>query len=39
MDINLDRLRTFDDVMPANVTTIYSDPLTVSTTTCAMRTS
>jgi alanine dehydrogenase len=29
MDINLDRLRYLDDVMPANVTTIYSDPLTV----------
>jgi alanine dehydrogenase len=29
MDINLDRLRYLDDVMPANVTAIYSDPLTV----------
>jgi len=29
MDINLDRLRYLDDVMPANVTCIYSDPLTV----------
>ena len=29
MDINLDRLRYLDDVMPANVTTVYSDPLTV----------
>ena len=29
MDINLERLRYLDDVMPANVTTIYSDPLTV----------
>jgi alanine dehydrogenase len=29
MDINLDRLRYLDDVMPANVTTIYSDPLTI----------
>ncbi len=29
MDISLDRLRYLDDVMPANVTTIYSDPLTV----------
>ena len=26
MDINLDRLRYLDDVMPANVTTVYSDP-------------
>ncbi len=26
MDINLDRLRYLDEVMPANVTTIYSDP-------------
>ncbi len=29
MDINLDRLRYLDEVMPANVTTIYSDPYTV----------
>lgn len=29
MDINLERLRYLDDVMPANVTAIYSDPLTV----------
>jgi alanine dehydrogenase len=29
MDINLDRLRYLDDVMPANVHTIYSDPQTV----------
>jgi alanine dehydrogenase len=29
MDINLDRLRYLDEVMPANVTTIYSDPHTV----------
>jgi alanine dehydrogenase len=29
MDINLDRLRYLDDVMPANVSCIYSDPLTV----------
>jgi alanine dehydrogenase len=29
MDINVDRLRYLDDVMPANVTTIYSDPLTI----------
>src|SRR3954469_2109174 len=29
MDISLDRLRYLDDVMPANVTAIYSDPLTV----------
>ena len=26
MDVNLDRLRYLDDVMPANVTTIYCDP-------------
>jgi len=26
MDINLDRLRYLDDVMPPNVTTVYSDP-------------
>lgn len=26
MDINLDRLRHLDDVMPANVTTVYCDP-------------
>lgn len=26
MDIDLDRMRYLDDVMPANVTTIYSDP-------------
>jgi len=26
MDIDLDRLRYLDEVMPANVTTIYSDP-------------
>ncbi len=29
MDINLDRLRYLDDVMPANVDTIYSDPHTI----------
>jgi alanine dehydrogenase len=29
MDINLDRLRYLDDVMPANVHTIYSDPATI----------
>ncbi len=29
MDINLDRLRYLDDVMPANVSTVYSDPLSV----------
>jgi alanine dehydrogenase len=29
MDVNLDRLRYLDDVMPANVHTIYSDPQTV----------
>ena len=29
MDINLDRLRYLADVMPANVTTIYSDRLTL----------
>ncbi len=26
MDINIDRLRQLDDIMPANVTTIYCDP-------------
>jgi alanine dehydrogenase len=26
MDINLDRLRYLDDVMPANITTVYCDP-------------
>lgn len=29
MDINLDRLRYLDDVMPANVIEVYSDPLTI----------
>ena len=29
MDINLDRLRYLDDVMPANVHTVFSDPHTV----------
>ncbi len=29
MDVNLDRLRYLDDVMPANVHTIYSDPQTI----------
>lgn len=29
MDINLDRLRYLDEILPANVTTIYSDPHTV----------
>jgi alanine dehydrogenase len=29
MDINLDRLRYLDEVMPANVTTIFCDPHTV----------
>lgn len=29
MDINLERLRYLDDVMPANVHTIYSDPASV----------
>ncbi len=29
MDINIDRLRYLDDVMPANVTTIYSDAHTI----------
>ncbi len=29
MDINLDRLRFLDDVMPANVETIFSDPHTI----------
>jgi alanine dehydrogenase len=29
MDINLDRLRHLDEIMPANVTTIFSDPHTI----------
>src|SRR5436190_13505069 len=29
MDVSLDRLRYLDDVMPANVHTIYSDPQTI----------
>ncbi len=29
LDINLDRLRYLDDIMPANVTTIYSDRHTI----------
>jgi alanine dehydrogenase len=29
MDINLDRLRYLDDVMPANVSTLHSNPYTV----------
>jgi alanine dehydrogenase len=29
MDIDLDRLRYLDEVMPANVTTIFSDPHTI----------
>ncbi len=29
MDINLDRLRYLEDVMPKNVTTIYSNPLAI----------
>ena len=29
MDVNLERLRYLDDVMPANVHTIYSDPATI----------
>ncbi len=29
MDINVDRLRYLDDVMPANVDTVYSDPQTI----------
>src|SRR5688572_6166592 len=29
MDINLDRMRYLDDVMPPNVKTIFSDPFTV----------
>ena len=29
MDINLERLRYLDDVMPANVHTLYSDPHTI----------
>ncbi len=30
MDINLDRMRYLDEVMPDNVTTIYSDPYAVN---------
>ena len=30
MDIDLDRLRYLDEVMPANVTTIFSDPHTIA---------
>ena len=29
LDINLDRLRYLDDVMPPNVTTLYSDRHTI----------
>ena len=29
LDVNLDRLRYLDDIMPANVTTAYSDPHTI----------
>jgi alanine dehydrogenase len=29
MDVNLDRLRYLDDVMPANVHTVFSDPHTI----------
>jgi alanine dehydrogenase len=29
LDINLDRLRYLDDVMPENVSTLYSDPHTI----------
>jgi alanine dehydrogenase len=29
MDVNLERLRYLDDVMPANVSTIFSDPHTI----------
>jgi len=35
MDVNLDRLRYLDEVMPANVRTIFSDPDTIER--CAMR--
>jgi len=31
LDVNLDRLRYLDEVMPANVTTVYSDPHAVET--------
>lgn len=30
MDINLDRLRYLNDIMPANVQTIYSDPFAIT---------
>jgi alanine dehydrogenase len=36
MDVDLDRLRYLDDVMPANVTTLYSDPHAVER--CALQT-
>ncbi|KAF3982413.1 MAG: alanine dehydrogenase [Methylococcales symbiont of Hymedesmia sp. n. MRB-2018] len=36
MDINLDRLRYLDDMMPANVRTIYSEPHAID---CHIRTS
>ena len=32
LDVNLDRLRYLDDVMPRNVTTLYSDRLATSST-------
>ncbi len=35
MDVNLDRLRYLDEVMPANVRTIFSDPHTIES--CAVR--
>lgn len=35
MDVNLDRLRYLDEIMPANVTTVFSDPHAVAA--CAMR--
>lgn len=32
LDVNLDRLRYLDDIMPPNVTTLYSDKLTIADT-------
>ena len=39
MDINLDRLRYLDDVMPANVHTLYQRPAHRSASTCSRPTS
>lgn len=34
MDVNLERLRYLDDVMPANVRTVYSDPFAIRKHVC-----